>query len=255
MRLIRPRTARGNRRPLLVALLMLAVGALAAGLAARLPATVSAAGPLALAAALGLGIGTAWLIRALTRRPPSPVSDELARLLGTTFDDSWVLITEPRLPGVPRDLAGLLIGPGGVRALVVRRWRGRYRVRGRAWEYDTRDRRRGWIRCRTDPSFDADSLAGAVTAWARATGLDDHLTVVGAVAFPYGHSHIVLEEPGGEVVTTDNAPWWANSIGRVRRLDPNRVAAVVEAVMTATESVVLAATNKRSGIPAAPLRR
>ena len=255
MRLIRPRTARNNRRPLLVALLMLGVGALAAGLAARLPATVAAAGPLALAAALGLGIGTAWLVRALTRRPASPVSDELARLLGTTFDDSWVLITEPRLPGVSRDLSGLLIGPGGVRALVVRRWRGRYRVRGRAWEYDTRDRRRGWIRCRTDPTFDADSLAGAVTAWARATGLDDHLTVVGAVAFPYGHSRIVLEEPGGEVVTTDNAPWWANSIGRVRRLDPNRVAAVVEAVMTATETVALAATARPAGIPTANLRR
>ncbi len=254
MRLIRPRTARADRRPLLVALLMLGVGALAAGLAARLPATVSAAGPLALAAALGLGIGTAWLIRAITRRPPSPVSDELARLLGSTFDDSWVLVTEPRLPGVPRDLAGLLVGPGGVRALVVRRWRGRYRVRGRAWEYDTRDQRRGWIRCRTDPSFDADGLAGAIRAWARESGLDDHLTVVGAVAFPHGHSHIVLEEPGGEVVTTDNAPWWANSIGRVRRLDPGRVAALVEAVMTATEAAARSAVAPGKA-PAAPARR
>ena len=255
MRVIRPRTARTDHRPLLVALLMLGVGALAAGLAARLPASTSAAGPLALTAALGLGIGTAWLIRAVTRRPPSPVSDELTRLLGTTFDDSWVLVTEPRLPGVARDLAGLLVGPGGVRALVVRRWRGRYRVRGRAWEYDTRDRRRGWIRCRTDPSFDADSLAGAIKAWARASGLDEHLAVVGAVAFPYGHSHIVLEEPGGEVVTTDNAPWWANSIGRVRRLDPTRVAAVVEAVMTATETVAMAATARPTGVPTADLRR
>lgn len=235
MRLIRPRTSRSNRRPLLVALLMLAVGALAAGLVVRFPAASQAAGPLALAAALGLGIGVAWLGRALTRRPASPVSDELSRLLGGTFDDSWVLIAEPRLPGVSRDLAGLLIGPAGVRALVVRRWRGRYRVRARGWEYDTRDRRRGWIRCRTNPTFDADSAAGAVSAWARATDLDQHLTVVGAVAFPYAHSRITLEEPDGEVVTTENAPWWANSIGRVRRLDPTRVAAIMEAVMAATE--------------------
>lgn len=243
MRLIRPRTPRNDRRPLLVALLMLAVGALAAGLVVRFPDASQAAGPLALAAALGLGIGVAWLGRAIGRRPSSPVSDELARLLGGTFDDSWVLITEPRLPGVARDLSGLLIGPAGVRALVVRRWRGRYRVRERGWEYDTRDRRRGWIRCRTNPTFDAESVAGAVAAWARATDLDPHLTVVGAVAFPYAHSRITLEEPDGEVITTENAPWWANSIGRVRRMDPTRVASVMEAVMAATET---AATPART---------
>ncbi|HET7686537.1 MAG TPA: hypothetical protein VFM19_09050 [Candidatus Limnocylindria bacterium] len=246
MRLIRPRTPSGNRRPLLLALLMLGVGAIAAGLAARLPGASEAAGPLALAAALGLGVGVAWLIRAVTRRPASPIADELGRLLGDAFDESWVLIAEPRLPGVSRDLAGLLVGPAGVRALVVRRWRGRYRVRGRGWEYDTRDRRRGWIRCRTNPSFDADSVAGAVSAWARAAQVDEHLEVIGATAFPYGHSKVVLEEPGGEVVTTDNAPWWANSIGRVRRLDPRRVAVVVEAVMAATEASVAVSPAARA---------
>ncbi len=235
MRLIRPRSPAGNRQPLLLALVMLGIGATAAGIVARLPDGSGAAGPLALAAALGLGVGVAWLVRAVTRRPASPVAGELARLLGSVFDDSWVLVAEPRLPGVSRDLAGLLVGPAGVRALVVRRWRGHYRVRGRGWEYDTRDRRRGWIRCRTNPSFDADSVAGAVSAWARAAHVDDHLDVVGATAFPYGHSKVTLEEPDTEVVTTDNAPWWANSIGRVRRLDPRRVAAIVEAVMAATE--------------------
>jgi hypothetical protein len=30
---------------------------------------------------------------------------------------------------------------------------------------------------------------------------------------------VLLEEPDVEVVTSDNAPWWANRIGRVRRLD------------------------------------
>lgn len=246
MRLIRPRTPAGNRRPLLLSLLMLGVGATAAGLAARLPDGSEAAGPLALAAALGLGVGTAWLIRALTRRPASPIADELARLLGSAFDESWVLVAEPRLPGVSRDLAGLLIGPAGVRALVVRRWRGRYRVRGRGWEYDTRDRRRGWIRCRTNPSFDADSVAGAVSAWARAAQVDERLDVIGATAFPYGHSKVVLEEPDSEVVTTDNAPWWANSIGRVRRLDPRQVATIMEAVMAATEASAAVTPARRA---------
>ncbi len=236
MRLIRPRTPGNDRRPLLLALVTIGTGLLAAGLAARLVTQSEAAGALALVAALGLGIGVAWLVRAIGRRPVSPLSDELARLLGGAFDDSWVLVSEPRLPGVSRDLAGILVGPGGVHALVVRRWRGEYRVRGRGWEYNTRDRRRGWIRCRTNPSFDADSVAGAVSAWARAIQLDDHLSVAGVAAFPHGYSHLVLEEPGSEVVTADNAPWWANSIGRVRRLDPGRVATIIEAVMAATEA-------------------
>ena len=243
MRLIRPRPPEGIRRPLLVALLMLGTGAVAAGLAARLPAGSQAAGPLALTAALGLGIGAAWLVRTLRRRPASPVGDELSRLLGSTFDDAWALVVEPRLPGVSRELAGLLVGPGGVRALVVRRWRGRYRVRGRGWEYDTRDPRRGWIRCRTNPTSDADSVAGAVSAWAREAQLDEQLGVVGAPVFPHAHSRLVLEEPEGEIVTADNAPWWANRIGRLRRLDPARVAVIVESVMGATEEVAAAAAH------------
>ena len=254
MRLIRPQTRGANRRPLLVALLMLGTGLVAAGLAVRLPGASRAAGPLALAAALGLGVGGAWLIRALRRRPATSVADELFRLLAPAFDDAWVLVADPRLPGVGRGLAALLVGPGGVRALVVRRWRGRYRVRGKGWEYDTRDRRRGWIRCRTNPTFDADAVAGAVAAWARATDVDAHLAVVGAPVFPYPHSRIVLEEPEGEVVTTDNAPWWANRIGRVRRLDPVRVATVVEAVMAATESTVASGRATRA-LGAARTRR
>ncbi len=238
MRLIRPRVAVTSRRPLLLALLMVGTGLLAAGLAVRLPAASRAAGPLALAAALGLGVGGAWLARALRRRRSTTVADELFRLLGPTFDDGWVLIAEPRLPGVGRGLAGLLIGPGGVRALVVRRWRGHYRVRGRAWEYDTRDARRGWIRCRTNPTVDADRLAGAVAAWARAADVDPRLPVGGAPVFPYPHSRLILEEPNGEVVTADNAPWWANRIGRVRRLDQARVATIVGAIMAATEATM-----------------
>jgi hypothetical protein len=39
------------------------------------------------------------------------------------------------------------------------------------------------------------------------------------------------------VVTTDNAPWWANTIGRVRRLDPATSGRVVQAVLDAAEPV------------------
>jgi hypothetical protein len=39
--------------------------------------------------------------------------------------------------------------------------------------------------------------------------------VVPAVAFPRPESVVVLEEPDIEVITHDNAPWWAQRIGRV----------------------------------------
>ena len=47
---------------------------------------------------------------------------------------------------------------------------------------------------------------------------------------------IVLEEPEGEVVTTDNAPWWAQSIGRVQKMDQQRVARFVQTVVDAVEA-------------------
>jgi hypothetical protein len=37
-----------------------------------------------------------------------------------------------------------------------------------------------------------------------------------------------------DVVTTDNAPWWANRVGRVQRMDAARVVAFAEAVVTAS---------------------
>jgi hypothetical protein len=137
---------------------------------------------------------------------------------------------------VPDDLAALLVGPAGVRALVARRWRGRYRVRGRGWEYDTRTRA-GWIPCRTNPSFDADAVADAVRAWTRTAVDDPGIPVVPAVAFPRAWSVLVMEEPDTEVLTADNAPWWAQRIGRVQRLDPNRVGRVVQAVLDAGEAM------------------
>jgi hypothetical protein len=189
---------------------------------------------LGIAAALGIGVGLAWLIRALSREPDQ-LGDDLARMLAPAFDDSYLLILSPRLPNVPPDLAALLAGPAGVRALIVRRWRGRYRVRGRRWEYDTRSRK-GWIPCRTNPSFDGDAVAEAVARWARAAVDEPSLPLAPAVAFPRAWSMIVLEEPDGEVVTTDNAPWWAQSIGRVQRMDQQRVARFVQGVVDAAES-------------------
>ena len=238
MRLIHPSIARGFRdHALSVALAMLVVGGAALVLMAILPTgRVAPIALLALSASLGLGVGTAMTWRALVRirRRRDQISDDLGRLLAPTLDDSYTLVLAPRLPGVPDDLAGLLVGPAGVKAFVARRWRGRYRVRGRGWEYDTRSRA-GWIPTITNPTFDADAVATAVARWAR-TALDDQsFPVAAAVAFPRSFSTVVLEEPAGEVVTTDNAPWWAQTIGRVQRLDPRRAALFVEAVMEASE--------------------
>jgi hypothetical protein len=236
MRLIRPAPRRDERRlAILMSLGMLAVGLLAIGVMAVLPGDrIGALALLGIAAALGIGIGLAWLIRALSNEPPER-GDDLVRLLATAFDDDYVLILSPRLPEVPRDLGALLVGPAGVRALVVRRWRGRYRVRGRRWEYDTKSRR-GWIPCRTNPSFDGDAVAEAVARWARVAIDELSLPVAPAAAFPRPWSVVILEEPDGEVVTTDNAPWWAQSIGRTQKMDQQRVARFVQGVLDAAES-------------------
>jgi hypothetical protein len=238
MRVIRPAGTSGERRwAVAVSLAMVALGGVAIVLMGLLPGDrVSGVAALGIAAALAIGIGLAWLIRALAGGPRRASGAELARMLAPAFDDSYVLILSPRLPGVPADLAALLVGPAGVRALVERHWRGRYRVRGRGWDYDTRSRS-GWIPCRTNPTFDADAVADAVSAWSRTAVDDPGVPVVPAVAFPRPESLIVLEEPEGEVVTHDNAPWWAQRIGRVQRLDAQRVGRVVQAVIDAGDAM------------------
>ncbi len=236
MRLIRPAVQRGGHRwAVALSLGMLLVGFLAILLMSLLPAErLSAVAGLGIAAALGLGVGLAWLIRALAevRRP---AGDDLARLLGGAFDDAYVLIVSPKLPSVPKDLAGLLVGPPGVRAIVARRWRGRYRVRGRGWEYDTRSSS-GWIPCRTNPTFEAAAVADAVTRWAQGATDDPVIQATPVVAFPQSGSTIVLEEPDGEIVTTDNAPWYAQRIGRMQRMDAPRVGRLVQAVLDASDA-------------------
>jgi hypothetical protein len=236
VRLIRPaRKGHARRWAIALSLGMLLVGLVAIVLMSLLPdERLSAIGALAMSAAIGIGVGLAWLIRAVAdaRRP---MGDDLVRLLSPAFDDSYVLILWPRLPGVPDDLEALLVGPPGIRALVARRWRGRYRVRDRAWEYDTRSRR-GWIPCRTNPTFAAGAVAEAVTQWARGATDDPVLHVTPVVAFPLPLSRVVLEEPDGEIVTSDNAPWYAQRIGRVQRMDAARVGRFVQAVLDAADA-------------------
>ena len=236
MRLIRPARFRHERRwAVALSLGMLLVGVVAVLVMSLLPGErLSAIAALGIAAALGVGVGMAWLIRALSDVRDAH-GEDLARLLTPVFDDAYVLILSPRLPGVSDDLAALLVGPPGVRAIVARRWSGRYRVRGRGWEYDTRGRD-GWIPCRTNPSFESDAVADEVTRWARGATDDAAVAVTATVAFPQASSVLVLEEPDGEIVTTDNAPWWAQRIGRVQRMDAARVTRFVQAVIDAADA-------------------
>lgn len=250
MRLIHPVLIRGMRtNALAVALGMLVVGGTAVVLMALIPANrIAAIAMLGLSAALGLGVGAAMIWREARsgRRWRKEVGEDIVRLLGPTLDDSYTLVLAPRLPDVPADLAALLVGPAGVRAVIARRWRGRFRVRGRGWELDTRSRS-GWIPTHTNPSFDADAVADAVTRWSRAAIDDPSVAITPAIAFPRQFSSVVLEEPAGEIVTTDNAPWWAQTIGRVQRLDGHRAARFIEAVLRASEAEATAAA--RSAAP------
>lgn len=220
MRVIRPRAlgASERRRSLLLAVAMLLTGTLAAAIALVGTGAAVPAGVMAAVAALGIGVGGAWLLRVLRPNRSHLIAGKLGDLLAPAFDDTYTLLLAPRL--AIRDterLDGILIGPGGVRIITARDWHGRYRVRGRTWEFDAGGRR-GWIRCRTNPSFDAGGLASGFARWAADHGFRD-LPLEPAIAFPMTHSRVVLEEPDDEVVTSDNGPWWANRIGHVRRLD------------------------------------
>jgi len=235
MRLISPAAAADSRWALAVSVVMLLVGAAAITVMMLVPAgRTNAAAFLGLSASLGLGIGLAMLVRTARARPNLRDGRHLVRLLAPIFDDSYVLMEAPRLPGVSRDLAGLLVGPPGVRALIARQWHGRYRVRGRRWDFDTRSSSRGWIPCNTNPSFDADAVAEAVAHWSRNVG-EATLPLAPAVVFPRKHSSVLLEEPDGEIVTVDNAPWWGQRIGRVQRMDAARVARFAQSVIDAAD--------------------
>jgi hypothetical protein len=250
MRVIRPSVldAATRRRGVILAVSMLAVGVLAGQLALVLHAPTGPTGLMGLFAALGLGIGAAWLLRAVRPNRTRTMAAALIDLLAPAFDDAYTLVVAPRLP--VRDAARLdaiLIGPAGVRVLTGRDWEGRYRVRGRVWEFDGHARS-GWVRCRTNPSFEAVELGEGVGRWATSAGLPA-LPIRPAVAFPLTRSRIVLEEPADEIVTHDNAPWWANTIGRVRRLDPALAARLVEAILDAADRPSVAVDATPAGRP------
>ncbi|HEY6608766.1 MAG TPA: NERD domain-containing protein [Candidatus Limnocylindria bacterium] len=236
MRVIRPDALLTDprRRPRRVALAMMGVGAISILLAFIGPASPVRVGLLACTAAIGIGVGAAWMLRVIAPDHARRRADALIGLLAGIFGDDYTLIVQPRLP--VRDLARLdaiLVGPGGTRVITVREWHGRYRIHGKTWEYDTHSRH-GWIRCRTNPSTDATALTFAVQRWVEEMALPEiHLRA--AIVFPHPHSRVVLEEPSDEVVTTDNAPWWANAYGRVLRLNQAAAARVVEAILDAAE--------------------
>ncbi|HEX2767215.1 MAG TPA: hypothetical protein VHR55_11355 [Candidatus Limnocylindria bacterium] len=249
MRVIRPSAlgAAERRRTMLLATGMLVTGAVSSALAVLgVGAGTGAGAAFAAVGAIGLGIGAAWLIRVLRPNRTRELTGALVERLSSAFDDSYTLVVAPRLP--IRDtlrLDGILVGPGGVRVLTARSWDGRYRVRGKTWEFDAG--RRGWIRCRTNPSFDVVALADGVAHWAADHGFGE-LPLRGTIAFPLRRSKLVLEEPSDEILTSDNAPWWANSIGRVKRLDTAVGAQLLEAILDAAEHQ--SASGRRA--PAAP---
>ena len=236
MRVIRPMalSPTARRRPMLLAVSMLITGVLGVELTLLATTTPTGAAIGGATAAVALGIGAARLVRVMRPSRSQQLTGAMEALLGDTFDDAYALVVAPRL--AIRDAArldGILVGPAGVRVLTVRDWVGRYRIRGRVWEFDAHGRN-GWIPCRTNPSWDANALCDGVTRWAHDVGLPD-LPIHPAVVFPRSHSQIVLEEPEDEIVTAANAPWWANSIGRIRRMSPADAARVVEAVLDAAE--------------------
>ncbi len=236
MRVIRPEalTASRKRRPRIVALAMIAVGAVSILLAFLGPPSPVRVGLLACTAAIGVGVGSAWLWRVMQPDHSRRRSDALVGLLSGTLGDDYTLVIQPRIP--VRDLARLdaiLVGPGGTRVITVREWHGTYRIHGKTWEYDTHSRH-GWIKCRTNPSTEATALAFGIARWAEEMALPEiHLRA--AIVFPHAHSRVVLEEPTEEVVTSDNAPWWANTYGRVMRLNQATAARIVEAILDAAE--------------------
>lgn len=250
MRVIRPRSLSTSerRRSLALAAAMLATGTLAGAMILLGVGGAPIAGVLAAVAALGIGVGGAWLARVLRPSRSREIVSRLGDLLMPAFDDDYTLLLAPRLPIRDTErLDGILIGPGGVRIITARGWHGRYRVRGRTWEFDAGGRR-GWIRCRTNPSFDAGGLASGFVRWAADRGFAD-LPLEPTLAFPLPRSRVVLEEPETEVVTSDNAPWWANRIGRVKRLDESVGLRLAAAIIEEAELQTVRAREVVAGRP------
>jgi hypothetical protein len=170
-----------------------------------------------------------WLATVGRGRGAAGHAEALERLLAPVLDDAYVLVLAPQIPGVDHGLHGLLVGPGGVRALLVRNWHGQFRQRGRLWEFNARGRR-GWVACRTDPTRDAKRIVDQVGTWMK-EALGTQFPIEATIAFPDRRSQVeLLDNPVTEVVTLDNAPWWANRLTRIRRLDGRSAGRLLEAL-------------------------
>jgi hypothetical protein len=73
-------------------------------------------------------------------------------------------------------------------------------------------------------------VLGQLTTWMR-DNLGTTLPVEATIAFPDRHSRIELtNDPVTEVVTLDNAPWWANRLAKARRMDERSAGRLLEAL-------------------------
>ena len=69
--------------------------------------------------------------------------------------------------------------------------------------------------------------------WAYMLKVSENLSkpVEATIAFPDRHSRIELtNDPVTEVVTLDNAPWWANRLAKARRMDERSAGRLLEAL-------------------------
>jgi hypothetical protein len=73
-------------------------------------------------------------------------------------------------------------------------------------------------------------VLGQLTSWIQ-DALGTTLPVEATIAFPDRHSKIELtNDPITEVVTLDNAPWWANRLSKARRMDERSAGRLLEAL-------------------------
>ncbi|MDQ6682872.1 MAG: hypothetical protein M3Y88_06320 [Chloroflexota bacterium] len=221
--------ARVRRASVWLAILVLPAAALA--LVVATPPAWRPLGGVALAA--GLTVGVALLVNEL--REHGRPNRDVERLLAPIFGDEYALIVGLQMPATRGELAALLVGPAGVRALLARRWEHRFRVRGRAWEVGA-GADQGWVPFAENPSFDALALREAVEQWIAVTSGEPGIPIAATIVFPRAGSRVILQEPDVEIVTRDNAPWWAQRIGRVQRLDAFRAARLVDALLTAARA-------------------
>lgn len=69
--------------------------------------------------------------------------DRVAARLATVLDPSWTILRNVRKKGIPGDLDIVLVGPGGVFALEVKKWKAELRIEGEKTFFACDGKRRG----------------------------------------------------------------------------------------------------------------